>query len=26
MLIKDLLMWRHYIVILENRDITTRHW
>jgi hypothetical protein len=26
MFIKDLVMWRHYNVILENSDITTRPW
>jgi len=26
MFIKDLVMWRHYYVILENSDITTRPW
>ena len=26
MFIKDLVMWCHYNVILENRDITTRPW
>jgi hypothetical protein len=26
MLINDLVMWRHYNVILENSDITTRPW
>jgi hypothetical protein len=26
MFIKDLVMWRHYDVILENIDITTRPW
>jgi hypothetical protein len=26
MFIKDLVMWRHYDVILENRDIATRSW
>jgi hypothetical protein len=26
MFIKELVMWRHYIVILENSDITTRPW
>ena len=26
MLIKDLVMWRHYNVILENSDINTRSW
>jgi hypothetical protein len=26
MFIKDLVMWRHYKVILENSDITTRPW
>jgi hypothetical protein len=26
MLIKDLVMWRHYNVILENSDITKRMW
>jgi hypothetical protein len=24
MFIKDLVMWRHYNVIIENSDITTR--
>ena len=26
MYIKDVVMWRHYHVILENSDITTRPW
>jgi hypothetical protein len=26
MFIKDLVMWRHYNVISENNDITTRPW
>ena len=26
MFIKDLVMWRHYSVILENSDITKRPW
>ena len=26
MFIKDLVMWRHYNVILENSYITTRPW
>jgi hypothetical protein len=26
MFIKDLVMWCHYNVILENSDITTRPW
>jgi hypothetical protein len=26
MFIKDLVMWRHYNVILEKSDITTRSW
>jgi hypothetical protein len=26
MFIKDLVMWRHYNVILENSDITKRPW
>jgi hypothetical protein len=26
MFINDLVMWRHYNVILENSDITTRPW
>jgi hypothetical protein len=26
MFIKDLLMWRHYSVVLENSDITMRPW
>ena len=26
MFIKDFVMWRHYNVILENSDITTRPW
>ena len=26
MCIKDLVMWRHYNVILENSDIKTRSW
>jgi hypothetical protein len=26
MFIKDLVMWRHYNVILENSDITKGHW
>jgi hypothetical protein len=26
MFIKDLVMWRHYNVILENSDISTRPW
>jgi hypothetical protein len=26
MFFKDLVMWRHYNVILENSDITTRPW
>ena len=26
MFIKDLVMWRHYNVILENNNITTRPW
>ena len=26
MFIKDLIMWRHYNVILENSDITKRSW
>jgi len=26
MFIKDLVMWRHYNVILENSDIITRPW
>ena len=26
MFIKDLVMWRHYNIILENSDNTTRPW